>query len=286
MKKIFSDPDGIKLGYYKSLLESNGIHAFIKNDNLSSIMSPLLLAITCPELWVINDDDFDKALEFFETLKTSENNTKLNIFVGTKNTHKVAEISKILEISGVNIIIPEDTGGIPDVEENGTSFEENASIKAIAYAKFAEDALPDIDGKLMAIADDSGLEVEALGGAPGIYSSRYAENDEKRIKKLLVELAETNERNGESKRRAKFVSVIAIANEEFVLNTFRGEVRGVIIDEPRGSNGFGYDPIFVPDGHKMTFAELPSEVKNRISHRANALKNLELYLNSNREKVK
>ena len=117
-----------------------------------------------------------------------------------------------------------------------------------------------------AFADDSGLEVAALDGRPGIHSSRYAASDPERIAKLLGEL------KGVADRRARFVCVIAIAVNGEVIETFEGEVRGRIIDEPRGANGFGYDPIFVPDGSEKTFAELSQEEKNRISHRAAAFR--------------
>ena len=115
-----------------------------------------------------------------------------------------------------------------------------------------------------AFADDSGLEVAALDNRPGIHSSRYAATDPERIAKLLGEL------KGVADRRARFVCVIAIAANGEVIETFEGELKGRIIDAPRGSNGFGYDPIFVPDGMDKTLAELSPEEKNRISHRANA----------------
>ena len=115
-----------------------------------------------------------------------------------------------------------------------------------------------------AFADDSGLEVEALDNRPGIHSSRYAATDAERIAKLLKEL------EGKENRRARFVCVIAIAANGEVIETFEGEVKGTILSAPRGENGFGYDPIFQPDGFDKSFAELTQEEKNRISHRANA----------------
>ncbi|MFA7230743.1 MAG: RdgB/HAM1 family non-canonical purine NTP pyrophosphatase, partial [Victivallaceae bacterium] len=139
----------------------------------------------------------------------------------------------------------------------GSSFKENASIKALAACKFCD---------IPAFADDSGLEVEALNNAPGIYSSRYAATDPERIARILSELGDN------PNRRARFVCAIAIAINGEVIETFRGEVAGEIAKAPRGENGFGYDPIFVPDGYDKTFGELASEVKNKISHRANAFK--------------
>jgi XTP/dITP diphosphohydrolase len=125
------------------------------------------------------------------------------------------------------------------------------------------------------VADDSGLEVDALGGAPGIFSARYAgENatDKENIEKLLGELA----RNGaeETKRSARFRCVIALARQGKLLETFEGIVEGTIVEQARGLHGFGYDPIFVPRGFVKTFAELPAEVKNTISHRAKAIRRL------------
>ena len=143
----------------------------------------------------------------------------------------------------------------PGVEENGATFAENASIKALDACKYCD---------VPAFADDSGLEVTALGGRPGIHSSRYAASDPERIAKLLGEL------KGVADRSARFVCVIAIAVNGEVIETFEGEVKGRIIDAPRGTNGFGYDPIFVPDGMDKTFAEMTDEEKNRISHRADA----------------
>ena len=117
-----------------------------------------------------------------------------------------------------------------------------------------------------AFADDSGLEVAALDGRPGIYSARYAPTDKERIARLLDEM------KGQTNRRARFVCAIAIAINGEVIETFEGEVKGSIVDAPRGADGFGYDPIFLPDGYDQTFGEMPQELKNRISHRANAFK--------------
>jgi XTP/dITP diphosphohydrolase len=180
------------------------------------------------------------------------------ILAATRNRHKIEEFKKLLSEQGVDIIGLDDIEGAPDTVEDGKTFEENAQKKALEASNFAE---------MAAFADDSGLEVDALNGAPGIHSARYAgenaTNDE-RIAKLLKEL------EGVENRNAKFVCALAIANDGEIIETFRGEVKGKIIDAPRGEHGFGYDPVFVPDGYDKTFAELGSEIKDKISHRARA----------------
>jgi XTP/dITP diphosphohydrolase len=189
--------------------------------------------------------------------------SQCRFLAATGNEHKICEFREILSPLGVEFAHPSEVGGIPDVEENGTTFEENAVLKAKSAAEFAN---------MPAFADDSGLVVEILDGAPGIYSSRYADTDDARIERLLCEIREKEAISGERFRGAKFVCVIAVVypatGETF---TFRGEVRGEIIDEKRGGNGFGYDPVFVPEGYSASFAELPSDVKDAISHRHNAL---------------
>lgn len=180
------------------------------------------------------------------------------IIAATKNKHKLEEYKKMLAEQDAEILSLLDFPDCPDTIEDGKTFEENAAKKAIEASLFT---------KLPAFADDSGLEVEALNGAPGIYSARYAgENatNEQRISKLLTELKDV------TNRKAKFVCVIAIANEGETIASFRGEVTGKIIDAPRGANGFGYDPVFIPDGYDKTFGELSAEIKNKISHRARA----------------
>src|SRR6185503_17228470 len=146
--------------------------------------------------------------------------------------------------------------------EDGVTYAENAIAKAQFYAAATG---------LLALADDSGLEVAALGGAPGVYSARYAgegASDIDRRTLLLAELAKTN--GGD--RRARFVAAVAIADSSGeVLNVSEGICEGTITFEPRGNSGFGYDPLFVPNGYDQTFAELSDDVKNRISHRARAL---------------
>ena len=177
------------------------------------------------------------------------------IVAATGNQHKLAEYAQLLADQNIELKSLNDYPNYPEPEENGSSFKENAGIKAVAACKYCD---------VPAFADDSGLEVEALDGRPGIHSSRYAVTDAERIAKLLKEL------EGKENRRARFVCVIAIAANGEVIETFEGEVKGTILDAPRGENGFGYDPIFQPDGFDKSFAELTQEEKNRISHRADA----------------
>ena len=179
------------------------------------------------------------------------------IVAATANAHKVDEYRKLLEGQNVELKSLLDYPGFPGVEENGRSFIENAGIKALAACKYCD---------VPAFADDSGLEVEALDGRPGIYSARYAPTDKERIDRLLDEL------KGQTNRRARFVCAIAIAINGEVIESFEGEIKGTIVDAPRGESGFGYDPVFQPDGYDQTFGEMAPELKNRISHRANAFK--------------
>ncbi len=177
------------------------------------------------------------------------------IVAATCNEHKLNEYRELLKDQKVEVVGLNAYKKCPEIEENGATFEANASIKALAANKYCD---------IPAFADDSGLEVDALDGAPGIKSARYADSDSARIARILSELGDS------PNRRAKFVCVIAIAINGEVIETFRGEVQGVITKEPRGGNGFGYDPVFMPDGYDKTFGELDAEIKNKISHRARA----------------
>ena len=185
----------------------------------------------------------------------------IELVVATRNRHKTREIQNIL---GPDFMVRDlaDTE-VPEIRENGTSFEENAKLKALVASR----QLPGL-----VIADDSGLEVNDLGGAPGIYSARYAganaTNSEK-IDKLLRELVRV--RVTDHGRRARFRCVVALARNGDLLGIFEGKIEGKISDTARGDSGFGYDPIFIPDGFEQTFGELPEEVKNTISHRAKAI---------------
>ena len=186
----------------------------------------------------------------------------LQILAATTNKHKILEFQTMLDASAdsgrVCIISPDSIKGFPEIIENGATFEENARIKASQAARYAD---------MAAFADDSGLEVAALGGAPGIYSARYAGENAtypEKMAKILKELENASD------RRARFVCVIALAYRGDIVETFRGEVTGHIAQQPRGTEGFGYDPIFIPDGYDKTFGELGEEIKSRISHRARA----------------
>jgi XTP/dITP diphosphohydrolase len=200
----------------------------------------------------------------------------VRLLLATRNAHKTREFAEILgkdfEVSNLSSV-----RDAPEIKETGGSFEENAILKALAVS-----SLRSASGGLV-VADDSGLEVDALHGAPGIYSARYAgENasDEANVDKLLRELSRQN--LPASKRVARFRCVIALARAGKLLGTFEGLVKGAIVDLARGRNGFGYDPIFVPEGFDRTFAELSAEIKNKISHRAKAITRLREALRSNR----
>ncbi len=177
------------------------------------------------------------------------------IVAATSNKHKLDEFRELLKDQNVEIVGLDSYPEMPPIEETGSTFKENAEIKALAATKYCD---------LPSFADDSGLEIEALNGAPGLYSARYADTPAARIERVL------NEMKGQTNRKARFVCCLSIAGNGEIIDTFEGEVRGRIIEEPRGEAGFGYDPIFVPDGYEQTFAEMSEELKNKISHRARA----------------
>jgi XTP/dITP diphosphohydrolase len=189
----------------------------------------------------------------------------VKLLVATNNRGKIREYKEILEEGlppEVEITFPAQEGLDLDVEESGETFEENALLKAVEFARASG---------LLTLADDSGLEVDALGGAPGVYSARYAgpgTTDADRYRKLLGELADVPP----EARAARFRCVVALAGPDGVIGSAQGTVEGEIGFEARGSMGFGYDPVFTVEGYGgLTMAELPPEVKNRISHRARAL---------------
>ena len=185
-----------------------------------------------------------------------------SLLIATFNKGKLQELRQILAKLPFVICDLEGLSFIQPVPESGETFIENASLKAEGYAK---------QSGLLTLADDSGLQVEALDGAPGVFSARYAYEGASDIERTTRLLAELSHRRSSS-RAARFVSVIAIADEGGrVINVSTGVCEGHIADAPRGTNGFGYDPVFVPAGFHQTFAELETEVKNRISHRAHAL---------------
>lgn len=183
----------------------------------------------------------------------------MKLVVATRNKHKLEEIHAILAGLDVELHSALDFPEIPDVVEDGNTFEANAIKKAVTLARATG---------CWALADDSGLEVEALGNAPGVFSARYAgepvsypANNEK----LLRELA------GKTDRRARFRCAIALSDPQGHAETVEGRCEGHILETLRGTAGFGYDPLFVPEDYPQTFAEMPADLKNAISHRGRAL---------------
>ena len=191
----------------------------------------------------------------------------MRLVFATNNRHKLEEVRDILG-SGVEVLSLSDIGCNDDIPETADTLQGNALIKARhIYNKY----------NVSCFADDTGLEVEALGGAPGVLSARYAgdgHDSEANMQKLLQNLT------GESNRNAQFRTVIAlIINKEEML--FNGAVKGVISESKMGEAGFGYDPIFIPEGYSVSFAQMGSEIKNSISHRYRATQKLSNYLNNN-----
>ena len=183
------------------------------------------------------------------------------LLIATNNAHKTAEIRAMLagwEVTDLNAH-PE----VPAPEETGATFAENAAIKALAASALFEG---------LVLSDDSGLEVDALGGAPGVLSARYAgegATDADNRARLLRELAAAGARG--KARTGRFRCCMVLAEGARVLGTFNGAVEGIIVNEEKGAGGFGYDALFVPEGHCETFGQLPAAVKNQLSHRARAL---------------
>ena len=190
-----------------------------------------------------------------------------SLLIATSNAHKTAEIQSIL---GSTVQVT-DLRSLPDVGEiieDADSFEGNADIKSTTVSRLTSG---------LVLADDSGLTVQALDGAPGIYSARYAgaEASMDENKALLLQNLQ-----GITARAASFVCVLSIAQEGKVIARFRGECHGTIIEGEEGEGGFGYDPLFIPDGYDQTFAQLPAETKNAISHRALAMEQFQSWMNS------
>ena len=198
----------------------------------------------------------------------------MDIILASRNKKKIRELKKIIEEgiilqeeTTVNILAPDDFPHCEEVEEDGDTFESNAIKKAVYVAKCSG---------LTSIADDSGIEVDALDGAPGVYSARYAGEDSDDIannRKLIEEMKDVPD----DKRTARFACCIALAHKGEV-KTFMGHVEGKIGRENRGDNGFGYDPLFFPEGHDRTFAEMTDDEKHSMSHRGRALGKLQEYL--------
>jgi XTP/dITP diphosphohydrolase len=180
------------------------------------------------------------------------------LVIATRNAHKTQEIREMIE-DRYQVLDVNDFPNLPAVEETGTTFLENATLKALAISR-------DVTG--LVLSDDSGLEVDSLGGAPGVWSSSYGGeegNHPKNNARLLTEMA------GKADRNARFRCTMVLARDGEVLADFSGTVEGRILDQPYGAGGFGYDPLFAPEGHDRSFAELGAEVKNALSHRGRAL---------------
>lgn len=192
----------------------------------------------------------------------------MELVLATRNKKKIEEIARITAGIPVAILNLDDFPSCPEVEEDGVTFEENAVKKALAVAKCTGNP---------ALADDSGLEVYALHGAPGVLSARYSgegANDRRNIEKLLLEMRLV----AKDERKARFVCCIALALNEKNVVTFYGDVEGTIGTERKGSDGFGYDPVFYPEGYDITFAEMTPEQKDSISHRGKALREFRQFL--------
>lgn len=193
----------------------------------------------------------------------------MELLLATNNTGKIKELAELLADLPIRLRNLSEFETIIEPEETGATFSENAVLKAKYYA---------LQTGLWALADDSGLEVEALGGAPGIFSARYAGESTtfaEKISKLLQDMSRTNSDN----RKARFVCAMALVDEAGSIKFLsKGICSGKIAAKPHGSGGFGYDPIFIPDGYPKTFGELSGEIKQEISHRARAIKKIIRFL--------
>jgi XTP/dITP diphosphohydrolase len=185
----------------------------------------------------------------------------IELLIATRNPGKINELRGLLGTSDYQLIGLDAFPDVPEIEETGLTFSENACLKAAGYAR---------QTGLLALADDSGLEVDALDGRPGVLSARYGGEDMPFAEKMALLLAEM-EKSDDLSRRARFVCAIAVANPGGeILAVTEGVCPGTIAAAPRGSGGFGYDPLFIPDGFDQTFGELPDAVKQEISHRFRA----------------
>lgn len=185
----------------------------------------------------------------------------LEILIATNNLGKVKEIKDILDSPEIKILTMKDFPPLPKIEEDGKTYQENAFKKARKVSEYT--------GKIC-LADDSGLEIDYLEGKPGIYSSRWGNSDEERINKVL-RLLENVPKN---KRNAKFVCVVVLVFTDGKIYMVKEECKGSIIFNPKGEQGFGYDPIFLVPEYDKTFAELGDKIKNQISHRGKAMRRM------------
>lgn len=196
----------------------------------------------------------------------------MNLLFASSNQNKIKEVQALMP-EGIRLYGLKDIAFTDDIAETEKTIEGNAKLKAEFIFNYLKNKPASITIDAV-FADDSGLEVDALNGAPGVYSARYAgepKNDENNNKKLLTELKNITKRNGQ------FKTVIAYTNNSQT-QLFEGIIRGTIAYEPRGDKGFGYDPLFIPQGYRSTFAELDMETKNTISHRAQAINKLIAFL--------
>ena len=194
----------------------------------------------------------------------------MKLLLATRNRNKVTEMQHALAGTGWEVMMLSDFGDMPEVEEDGVTFEENARKKARSAAERAE---------MWTLAEDAGLEVDALGGEPGVKSARYCgevANDADRVRKVLDRTINVPE----ERRTARFRCVMCLVDPAGIETCFEGRCEGRIAHSARGTAGFGYDPIFMPDGYSRTFAELGLSVKSRISHRAQAMRQVIDYLRS------
>ena len=187
----------------------------------------------------------------------------MKVVLASKNPHKLVEIKQITDKFGFDLVLQSELGIDIDVEEIGTTFEENSLIKARAVMEAT--GLP-------ALADDSGIAVDALNGEPGVYSARYGFDESLDDWGRMMLLLRNTEHVPDGQRQAKFVCVISFITPEGKIIQARGEIHGELTREPRGENGFGYDPIFYYPPFGQTTAEIPSALKNQVSHRGNALR--------------
>ena len=187
----------------------------------------------------------------------------MKVVLASKNPHKLVEIKQITDKFGFDLVLQSELGIDIDVEETGTTFEENSLIKARAVMEAT--GLP-------ALADDSGIAVDALNGEPGVYSARYGFDESLDDWGRMMLLLRNTEHVPDGQRQAKFVCVISFVTPEGKIIQARGEIHGELTREPRGENGFGYDPIFYYPPFGQTTAEIPAEQKNQVSHRGNALR--------------
>jgi len=215
----------------------------------------------------------------------------MKLLLATRNRNKVVEIQQALQATDWQVVILSDIPNAPDVEEDGATFEQNALKKARSAAQYRENgdctaanSMSCSEGlspfsPYWTLAEDSGLEIDELGGEPGVRSARYAgegASDADRIRKVLDQLTSVPD----ERRAARFRCVMCVIDPAGKENCFEGRCEGRIAAHPRGSSGFGYDPIFIPDGYDQTFAELGLGVKGKISHRARAMQQVIDYLRS------